>query len=81
MALAVLPLHDVDVENFYVGERLLVVGPRILDLVDHVEPLRRTAKDRVLPVEPRLEKKGVSKVPGDGLPWGYSESEGGLVSG
>lgn len=56
------PLHDVDVKNFYVGERLLVVGPRILDLVDHVEALRRTTKDCVLPVEPRLEGDAVSKV-------------------
>ena len=52
----ILILYDINVENFYVRQRLLVVGPRILNLVDDVETLCCTAKDRVLPVEPGLSE-------------------------
>lgn len=47
-------LYDVDVEDLDVLLWLLLIRPRVLDLMDNVEPLGCSPENGVLPVQPRL---------------------------
>lgn len=49
-----LNLYNVDVEDFDVLFRPLLVSPGILDLVNHIQALDSTTENSMLVVKPRL---------------------------
>jgi hypothetical protein len=53
-SLQLIHLHDINVENLDIFLRFLLVRPRILDFMNHIQALRRTPENCVLPIQPRL---------------------------
>jgi hypothetical protein len=49
-----LPLRYIDVQNLNIFLRLLLMSPRILNLVNHIETLCRSPENSVFAIKPGL---------------------------
>jgi hypothetical protein len=47
-------LHNLNIQNFNILLRLLLINPRILNLMNNIQALNRPPKNRMLIIKPRL---------------------------
>jgi hypothetical protein len=48
-------LHNLNIQNLNILLRLLLISPRILNLMNNIQTLNRPPKDRMLIIKPRLQ--------------------------